>query len=215
MTINFYNNSCFKVQSGDFIIAFDPPSKESGLKTPRFQTDVILISHNHKDHNGAEVLTLKENNPHFIINTPGEYEIKGAAIKGINSFHDDKEGTEYGLNTIFIADIEDIKLCHLGNFGESKIRPEIKLALGKIDILFLPIAGPFINIKTCVSLINEIEPNIVIPMHYDAPQKKNTDLKEFLNEFGEENIGRLDRLAIKKKDIDGKKIRVVVLESNL
>ena len=96
MTINFYNHSCFKAQSGDIVLAFDPPSKASGLKTPRFQTDIILISHNHKDHNGADVLTLKENNPHFIIDNPGEYEIKGAVINGIRSFHDSKEGSELG-----------------------------------------------------------------------------------------------------------------------
>ena len=227
MTINFYNYSCFKVQSGDFIIAFDPPSKESGLKTPRFQTDVILISHNHKAHNGADVLSLKEENPHFIINTPGEYEIKGAIIKGIESFHDAKEGSERGLNTIFTVDLEDIKICFLGDCGENKFRPETKEAIAKIDILFLPISGPFITPKAAASLIGEIEPKIIIPMHYDGSDpkqiasqldgasKKNKELDLFLKEFSEENIEKLDKLTIKKKDINEEKMRVVALESNL
>lgn len=215
MTINFYNHSCFKVQSSDFILAFDPPSKESGLKTPRFQTDIILISHNHKDHNGADVLVLKEENPHFIINTPGEYEIKGAIINGLHSFHDSKQGAELGTNTIFIVDLEDMRLCHFGDFGENKLSTEIKEGLGKIDILFIPIAGKFINGKAAVSLINEVEPSIIIPMHYDASEKKNKSLEEFLNEFSKENIEKLDKLTIKKKDVDEEKTKVIVLESNL
>lgn len=196
-------------------MAFDPPSKESGLKTPRFQTDVILISHNHKAHNGADVLTLKEENPHFIINTPGEYEIKGAVINGLHSFHDLKQGEEMGTNAIFTVDLEDMRLCHFGDFGENKLRTEIKEGLGKVDILFIPIAGKFINGKAAASLVNEIEPSIIIPMHYDASEKKNKPLEEFLNEFSKENVEKLDKLTIKKKDVDEEKTKVLVLGSNL
>lgn len=85
MVISFYNHSCFKIQSGDFVLAFDPPSKESGYKTPKFQADIIFISHNSKNHNGKDVLSLKDENEMSIIDTPGEYEIKDVIIKAVQT----------------------------------------------------------------------------------------------------------------------------------
>ena len=87
--------------------------------------------------------------------------------------------------------------------------------MSKIDILFIPIAGKFVNIKNTVSLINELEPPIVIPFHYDAGEKKNKELDDFLNEFAKESVEKLDKLTIKKKDINPEKTKIIVLESNL
>lgn len=209
MVINFYNHSCFKVQSGDFIIAFDPPSKESGYKTPRFQTDLILISHNHKNHNGRDVLNLKEENERFIFDTPGEYEIKDILIRGVQS-----SGGEI-INTIFMLDFEDIRLCHMGDFSEEKLRPEIKEAIGKIDILFFPVKSAARGAKDGASIANALEPSVIIPMHYDANDKKNKDLEDFLKEFSEDQIERIDKFTIKKKDLSEENLKVAVFNPNL
>lgn len=211
MVINFYNHSCFKAQSGDIIIAFDPPSKESKFKAPRFQADIILISHNNLNHNGRDVLNLKEENEKYVLDLPGEYEIKDILIKGIQS----RLGNENLINTIFVLDIEDMRVCHMGDFSEAHLAPEIKEALGKVDILFFPAGGDFLEVSHSAAIVNEIEPAIVIPMHYDASEKNNKKLQEFLKEFSDDQIERMEKLTVKKKDINEENLKVAVLESNL
>jgi len=213
MVISFYNNSCFKVQSGDFIATFDPPSKTSKYKTPRFQTDLIFISHNNENHNGRDALTLKEEDEKYIIDSPGEYEIKDVLIRGVESRINEKN--ESGINTIFVLDLEDIRICHMGDFSEDKLSSEIKEALGKIDILFYPVGGNFSNAKKAAAIINEIEPSVVCPMHYDATEKNNLKLQEFLNEFSEDQVEKIDKLTIKRKDLSEEGMKVVVLESSI
>lgn len=213
MVINFYNHSCFKAQSGDVIIAFDPPSKESSYKAPRFQADLILISHNHKNHNGSDTLSLKEESGRNVIDMPGEYEIRDILIRGIQSKISGQN--ESGANTIFVLELEDIRICHMGDFSEDALSSEIKEALREIDVLFFPIGIESLSAKTAAEIVNEIEPKIVIPMHYDATEKKNAKLEEFLNEFSQDQIEKMDKIAIKRKDIDEEKLKVAVLESNI
>lgn len=215
MVITYYGVSCFKAQAGETVLAFDPPSKEFpandfGLKLPRFQTDVVLISHSqHKDHNGYDTLSGKgENKRPFIIDGPGEYEIKGVQIRGIKSFHDEISGEKMGLNTIYAVTFEDISICHLGDFGEKELRPETKEAMGKVDILFVNIDGSDTNPQKATKMIAQIEPKIVIPMHYHKDHKA---LKKFLEEFGNGAVKPVEKLTIKKRDLGEKKTEVVVL----
>lgn len=211
MVINFYNHSCFKAQSGDIIIVFDPPSKDSKFKAPRFQTDIILISHNNLNHNGRDALNLKQESERYVLDLPGEYEIKDILIKGIQS----QIENENLVNTIFTLDIEDMRICHMGDFAENTLRPEVKETFGKIDILFFPVGGDFLEAKQGAAIVNEIEPAIVIPMHYDASEKNNKKLQEFLKEFSDDQIEHIDKLTVKKKDINEENLKVAVLESNL
>lgn len=213
MVITFYNNSCFKVQSGDFIATFDPPSKTSKYKTPRFQTDLIFISHNNENHNGRDVLILKEEDEKYIIDMPGEYEIKDVLIRGIESRA--RENNENMSNAVFVLELEDIRICHMGDFSEDKLSSDVKESLGKIDVLFFPVGGNFSSAKKAAAIINEIEPSIVLPMHYDASEKKNPKLQEFLNEFSEDQVENTDKLTIKKKDLSEEGLKVVVLATNI
>ncbi len=125
MIITYHGVSCFKIQAGETVLAFDPPSKKSGLKYPRFHADIILQSHDHDRHNGKENLMSKEKES-FFVDTPGEYEIKGIYIQGLKSFHDAEGGEKYGSNTIYVVRLENVNLCFLGDFGEKELRPELK-----------------------------------------------------------------------------------------
>ncbi len=205
MVISYYGLSCFKAQSGEVVFVFDPPSKESGFKPPRFQANAVLISHNHKNHNG------RENPSRIIIDGPGEYEIDGVYICGIESFHDSVLGEKHGLNTIYTARVEDISICHLGDFGENNLRPETKEAIGKIDVLFVPIGGETVlDSARAIKISEQLEPKIIIPMHYNLSANKK-ELKGFLDEFGKEAVKSMDKLTIKKKDFSDKKTEIVVL----
>src|SRR3989344_1760230 len=100
MVITYYGLSCFKIQSGETVLAIDPFSKESGLTPPRFTSHAVLVSHDHENHNNIEALASKEDDGVFKITGPGEYEFKGSVVRGISSFHDAKGGKVKGKNTI-------------------------------------------------------------------------------------------------------------------
>lgn len=205
MVITYYGAACFKVQSGETVLAFNPPSKESEFKSPRFQANMVFISTNHKDYNGSGNISPK---PEFgkvaVVDGPGEYEISGITIKG--------EGE--GNNTIYVLELEGINLCHLGCMSRKELGAEAKESIGKVDILFVPINGhSALDPHSAADIIGQIEPRIVIPMDYDVGKGKGGQLKKFLGELGNGSIKPDDKFTVKKKDISDKEIKVVVLKT--
>lgn len=210
MKISWYGHSCFRIATKNTIIITDPFGKNIGLKPPRCEADIVTISHDHYDHNDASTL---RGSP-FIINGPGEHELKEVVIRGINSFHDSNEGKERGVNTIFSIEAEDIKICHLGDLGQKELTNEQLEKISEVDILMIPVGGIYtIDGEKAIAIINQIEPKIVIPMHYKVP-KLNIKLHKvdiFLKEIGtKEEI--VDQLIIKKKDLPKEETRVVVMK---
>ncbi|OGF83026.1 hypothetical protein A3B18_02420 [Candidatus Giovannonibacteria bacterium RIFCSPLOWO2_01_FULL_46_13] len=210
MVITYYGLSCFKVESGKLTLAFDPPSKDSDLKPPRFSADVVLSSHNHPRHNGLHELSGEP----FLISGPGEYETKELLITGSPSFHDKSGGEKKGLNTIYTVEMENMRLCHLGDLGTAELSAEALEAIGEVDILFVPAGGEdVLDPEEAVKVINLIEPKIVIPMHYAlAKSIKGAKIEEFLDELGEKGIKGEEKLTIKKKELPEEGMKVVVLE---
>lgn len=221
MVITYYGVSCFKAQSGDFVVAFDPPSKQSGVKTPRFQTDVVCISHDHALHNGKDELAGKEKSRSLVVvAVPGEYEIREVVINGISSFHDAEGGRTEGPNTIYVAVLEGMRICHLGDFGEAVMRPETKEAIGHVDVLFVPVGGNTVmGPEKAGRVVSAISPRVVIPMHYDIKGHRAATgdgaLESFLEELGNKQVKTVDRFSVKKKEIEEMSGAVVVLEPML
>ena len=129
----------------------------------------------------------------FVITGPGEYEIKDVFIKGFLSKAKDR------LNTIYMISFEGMKLCFLGQLATPELKAEVLEKLEDIDILFTPTDA----YKLAVSL----EPAIIIPANYNP-----TSLSQFLKEGGESKAESLDKLVVKKKDLEGKKGEIVVLK---
>jgi len=208
MIITYQGVEFFKVQFGDTILAFNPISKESKFKSTRFFSDVALISANHSDFNGAENLSYNGKDP-LVISGPGEYETKGVFIKGFQS------KTNYGgkekINTVYTVVLEGMTLCFLGALNDEKLSPEFMEAIEDIDILFLPIGdNGVLDSAKANKLAVTLEPKIIIPMHYDEVGVAGS-LKKFLKEAGEEGVKPIDKLTLKKKDLDGKEGEVVIL----
>lgn len=204
MIITYQGVEFFKVQFGDIILAFNPISKESKFKTTRFFADIALVSANHPDFNGVENLSYNGKDP-LVISGPGEYETKGVFVKGFQS------KTNYGgiekINTVYIVVLEGITLCFLGALSDEKLSPEFLEAIEDIDILFLPVGDDgVLDAKKANKLAVTLEPKIIIPMHYEV----NT-LKTFLKEAGEDGVKPVDKLTIKKKDLEGKEGEIIIL----
>ncbi|MFZ3020326.1 MAG: MBL fold metallo-hydrolase [Minisyncoccia bacterium] len=205
MVITYHGLEFFKVTFGNTTIAFNPISKDSKIKGPRFGADVALISVKDRDMNGADAVTRGEKET-FVINGPGEYEIGGLTVKGFAS--KSEYGGEERMNTIYLVNLENMNLCFLGALAHKDLDPKVSEELEDIDVLFTPIGGEGVmSGAESYKMAVKLEPALIIPMHYD-----DKSLKVFLKEAGAEKTSPIDKLTLKKKDLEGKESDVVVLK---
>ena len=214
--LTFAGQSCFQISvsnsrdhSADIVI--DPFDEETGLKVPNFSADILLVTHQHHDHNNIKAV---KGSP-FLISGPGEYEVKGVFIQGIPSFHDDKEGKEKGQNTIYVIEAEDMRLCHLGDLGQKQLTDEQLEKIDSVDVLMIPVGGVYtIDSSVAQKIIGQIEPRMVIPMHYALPKLKIglDDVSKFLKTMGKNSIVPQDKLTVKASALPKDGMEIVVLQ---
>ncbi|MFA6177619.1 MAG: MBL fold metallo-hydrolase [Candidatus Paceibacterota bacterium] len=211
MIITYFGKQFFKIQQGEMVLAFNPASKTSktGISA-HFGADIALITTNHPDYNGVEQLSHGERAP-FVINGPGDYEIKEIFIKGLLS-HSLISEKKY-INTIYSLSVDNIDILFLGALSEGELSKESREALNNPDILFIPVGGKgketgFLDAKMAAKLASSLEPKLIIPMDFD----ENT-LKLFLKEIGEEKAEAVDKLTLKRKDLDNKEGEVIILKT--
>ena len=163
LQIRWHGHSCFEV-TNDVTIVTDPhDGKSIGIPAPSVSGDIILVSHNHYDHNSVKSV---EKDDSKVITDERKRTVTNIDIKGIESFHDECQGEKRGKNIIFKFTMDDITFCHLGDIGH-EIDEEITQKIGDIDILFIPIGGTFtVDANQAWNIINKIKPKIAIPMHY-------------------------------------------------
>lgn len=199
-------------------VVTDPFTPQIGMRMPHIQADIVTISHDHDDHNnlaaikGGPASSASADEP-FIIDGPGEYEVKKVFVQGVAAWHDAKQGAEKGKNIIFKFEIEDLKLAHLGDLG-TILDENQEALLDNIDILLIPVGGvDTIGAQQAVEVISQIEPRLVIPMHYKVPglKIKLETVDNFLKEMGAKNVEKLDKLKVQKKDLPQEETRVVLL----
>lgn len=215
--ITWAGQACFQISvsngkdnSANILI---DPFGDIGLKEPKLEADILLVTHEHEDHNNTK---NAKGNP-FIINGPGEYEVKGVFIQGIDSFHDDSQGKERGKNTIYTIEAEDMKICHLGDFGQKQLTDEQLEKIGNVDILMIPVGGTYtIDSSDAAKVIGQIEPKVVIPMHYELPNLKFKldNVSKFLKVMGKNSIEPQDKLTIKASALPKERnMEIVVLRA--
>jgi len=203
MVISFLGGQFFKVSFGDTTLAFNPISKQSKLKQARFGADIALISVNHADFNGVENVTHGGRTP-FVIDGPGEYEIRNITVRGLPS--PTSTAAEGSINTIYLVTLEGMQLCFLGSLSSGKLESELIEVVGSVDVLFIPIAGgSVLNASDAHELSVKIGPHIVIPMQSDKGS-----LAKFLKEEGTPKVKPIDKLTLKKKDLEGKEGEIII-----
>jgi L-ascorbate metabolism protein UlaG (beta-lactamase superfamily) len=195
--ITWHGHSCFRLRGSKGTVVTDPYGKGIGYNLPRLRGDIVTISHDHPDHDNAD---LVKGNPK-VINGPGEYEIKGIFVIGIPTFHDSRRGTLRGRNTVYLFDFEELTVCHLGDLGHVPTQAQVE-DLGDVDVLLVPVGGvTTIGPAEASEVISLLEPKIVIPMHYktDAAQEiKLQPVDQFLKEMGTKNTDPQDSLKVRK-----------------
>lgn len=193
-------HSSFKIRGKTTALVTDPyDSEKVGLKFPRdTQADVVTISHDHFDHNFVSAVLGSP----VVVQGPGEYEVGGIKIYGYQTFHDQVQGQERGKNTVYLIDVDGIKLLHCGDLGQKFTNEQLE-QVDDPDILFVPVGGVYtIDAKEAAEVVKQIEPKIVIPMHYKksnmtASFDSLTAVDEFLKEIGKD-VEPVNRLSITK-----------------
>ncbi|OGN02822.1 MAG: hypothetical protein A2657_00980 [Candidatus Yanofskybacteria bacterium RIFCSPHIGHO2_01_FULL_44_110b] len=211
MQISWFGHSCFRLEAKEGSILIDPFSKEIGLKPPKIKDDIVLVTHEHYDHNNV----ADANSEAFVIRNPGEYEKSGIQIQGIPSWHDNTNGSERGPNTIYVMTAEEITLCHLGDLGQEKLTDQQVEAIGDVDVLMIPVGGNYtIGPKEAVEVISQIGPKIVMAMHYKIPglTVEIDSAEKFVKELGL-TPEKLDKLKIQKKTLPAEEMKLIMLNA--
>jgi L-ascorbate metabolism protein UlaG (beta-lactamase superfamily) len=195
------------VSKEDLTVAINPVSKDGKGKVSKYGSDITLITTNHPDYNGAEQTELGAKTP-FVISGAGEYEVQNIFIKAfstVTKLAEGKKEKEY-QNTTYVFTIDGIRVTFLGALSEI-LKPEHKAVIDETDVLFLPVGedGFLLNAYDAHKLAVSLEPKLVIPMDYNEQS-----LPVFLKEAGAEKVEPVEKLTIKRKDIDGKLNEVVL-----
>lgn len=210
MEIVWLGHSCFRIRAREATIVTDPCSKKTGYHIGKLSADIVSVSHEHEGHNHV---TAVGNHPR-ILRGPGEFEVSGVSIIGIPTFHDARRGEERGKNTAYVFELEDLRLCHLGDLGHLPSEEQVE-ELSGIDILLIPVGGgSTIDAGVAMQTVNLLEPALVIPMHYRTEASTDPGLApvdRFLKEMGASDAERTPRLTITRSGLPSE-TQVVYLE---
>ena len=178
MKIRWYGQSAFLLTGAEHRVFIDPFGDLENAAPARpgwswpfpliegVEADLLLLTHDHLDHNGVEVV----GGDPVVLDTAGTHESPVGEVVGIASEHDAVAGTQRGPNTIFRFALDGTTFAHFGDFGQPALRPEQREALGDVDVLILPVGGgPTIAHDAGAALVREVQPAVVVPMHYRTP----------------------------------------------
>jgi L-ascorbate metabolism protein UlaG (beta-lactamase superfamily) len=182
MEITWLGHSCFRLRGKDATVLTDPCAKSTGYSIGKPTADIVTVSHDHPAHNnvGAVAGTPR------VVQGPGEFEMSGVLIMGVRTYHDSEKGEKLGKNTAFVFELDDVRVCHLGDIGHVPT-PEQVEELSGVDVLLAPVGGgTTISAKAAAETVSLLEPKLVIPMHYQTPATKDDlePLDRFLKEIG-------------------------------
>jgi len=212
MDIIWLGQASFKIKGKTATVVTDPYDPSIGLKLPKnLDAQVVLISHNHRDHNNSGAILGEP----LVISGPGEYEKLGVTVLGIPTFHDNTSGSERGPNTIYYFQIDGINFVHLGDLGHVLTEEQLEF-IDDVDILMVPVGSVYtIDGKRAAQVVSQLEPKVVIPMHYKIPELSiNLEGPEsFLKEMGAENATPQPKLSITKDKLP-EETTVVLLDKS-
>jgi L-ascorbate metabolism protein UlaG (beta-lactamase superfamily) len=210
LDVTWLGHACFRLRGRGAAVVTDPYPPTIGLKLARMDADLVTVSHDHEDHNYTQVVR----DGAYEVRGPGEYEVAGVSVIGLPTYHDDEKGAKRGRNTVYLIEIDDVRICHLGDLGHKLDDGEAE-AVASPDVLLVPVGGrATINGELAAEVVRQLEPRYVVPMHYAiAGLKLELDtVDRFLKEMGVAASEAQPKLSVQKSSVSEYETKVVVLE---
>lgn len=202
MELSWLGHSCFRLRGKDATVVTDPAAPSTGYSIGRLNADIVTISHHHPGHDYVRAVSGEPK----VIEGPGEYEVHQVLISGVQTYHDAERGKRLGRNTAYMIHMDDIQICHLGDLGDV-LDDRAQEALNGADVLLVPVGGGnALNAEQAVEVINQIEPRLIVPMHYATPAYKPDGspldpVEKFCREMGVELTEPLPKVVITKSTL--------------
>ena len=182
MDITWHGHSCFRLRGREATVVTDPYDRSIGYPNLRLTADIVSVSHSHPHHSYVAAVQGQHGAPR-LVDGPGEYEIAGAMITGVSTYRDKQKGALHGKNTAFLFALDDLSVCHLGDLGHTLTAEQIE-ALEDVDVLLVPVGGQCtIDAVEAAEVISQLEPKLVIPMHYATPKISLDPVDRFCREL--------------------------------
>lgn len=206
--VKWFGHGCFRLRGRDATVIMDPVGRGRGYMLPKQKANIVTLSHQHPGH--SALAQVQEG--YFLIDGPGEFEVNDIFVTGIRTYHDNERGSLHGYNTVYMLELDEVRFCHLGDLGHA-LTDEQAEALSDIDVLLVPVGGGrALDTVAANEVIGQIEPKIVVPMHYrtNLGDTDLQDLERFTKELGLEQVEPREKLTIRKSDLP-ESMQVVVL----
>lgn len=199
MDILWHGHSCFRMRGKEAAVVTDPYDRCLGYPPLRLTAEIVTISHQdpHHSYMGAVVGTPR------IIDGPGEYEVASTFITGVATYRDKEKGRARGHNTAYLIELDELTVCHLGDLGHLLSADQIE-ALKDPDVLLIPVGGNCtISGVEAAELVSQLEPKIVVPMHYQIEQVQLSldPVDKFCKEMGVDSITPQQKLSITRSGL--------------
>ncbi len=199
MEITWLGHSCFRIKGSRVTIITDPYSPDLGYSLGKPTARIVMVSHQHSGHSYVQGIGGEPR----LVTGPGEYEIGGALIIGVAAFHDDEKGKKRGKNTVYVMEVDEVSICHLGDLGHVLTAEQVE-ELDNVDVLLLPVGGvSTINAPMAVEVVRQLDPKVVVPMHYktEALSWELEPVEKFLKEMGAEQVVSQPKLSLTKSSL--------------
>ena len=199
MEISWLGHSCFKLKGKQATVITDPYSPDLGYSLGKPAAHIVTVSHQHPGHSYIQGIGGEPR----LVTGPGEYEINDILITGVATFHDRERGQSRGKNTVFLMEIDEVSVCHLGDLGHVLNDEQIE-EIDDVDVLLIPVGGvSTINASAAAEIVRQVEPKVVIPMHYktEAINRELESVDRFLKEIGVKQIDSQPKLSFTRSSL--------------
>ncbi len=199
MEISWAGHSCFKIKGKQTTVITDPYSPDLGYSLGNPTAHIVTVSHQHPGHSYTQGIGGEPR----LVTGPGEYEIDGILITGIATFHDRERGQSRGKNTVYLMEVDEVSICHLGDLGHVLTAEQVE-EIEDVDVLLLPVGGvSTISASIAAEIVRQVEPKAVIPMHYktEAISRELEPVDKFLKEIGVKPTDPQQKLSFTKSTL--------------
>ena len=199
MEISWLGHSCFRIRGRQATVMTDPYPPDLGYSLGKPTAHIVTVSHQHPGHSYVQGISGEPR----LVTGPGEYEISGVLITGIATFHDLERGQKRGKNTVYLIEVDEVSVCHLGDLGHVLTAEQVE-EIGTVDVLLLPVGGvSTINAPVAAEVVRQLEPKAVVPMHYktEALSWELEPVGRFLKEMGVKEVNSQPKLSFTKANL--------------